>query len=71
MIVKTGPVPGGDVVQLVRALDRLAADAGSIQRCGKGFFSQSQLSVQTLLRVSIQPHVKTHALASVRTLQIM
>ena len=40
---------GGGVAQLVRASDRHAADAGSIPRCGKGFFSQSQLSVQTFL----------------------
>ena len=33
--------------------DRHIADAGSIPRCGEGFFSQSQLSVQTLLRVSV------------------
>ena len=46
---------GWDVAQLVRASDRHAADAGSIPRCGKGFFSQSQLSVQTLLRVSVHP----------------
>ena len=39
------------MAQLVRASDRHAADAGSIPRRGKGFFSQSQLSVQTLLRV--------------------
>ena len=44
------PSWGGDVAQLVRASDRHAADAGSNPRCGKGFFSQSQLSVQTLLR---------------------
>ena len=44
---------GGDVAQLVRASDRHAADAGSIPLCGKGFFSQSQLSVQILLRVSV------------------
>ena len=31
-----------------RASDRHAADAGSIPRCGTGFFSQSQLSVKTL-----------------------
>ena len=30
------------------ASDRHAADVGSIPRCGKEFFSQSQLSVQTL-----------------------
>ena len=39
----------------VGASDRHAADGGSIPRCGKGFFSQSQLSVQTLLRVSVHP----------------
>ena len=64
--MKTGPVPGGDVAQLVRASDRHAADAGSIPRWGKGFFSQSQLSVQTLLRVSVQPRVKTHICAHVK-----
>ena len=31
-----------------RASDRYAADAGSIPKCGKGFFSRSQLAVQTL-----------------------
>ena len=54
-----------------RTSDRHAAEAGSILRCGEEFFSQSQLSVQTLLRVSVQPscavawiniyaHVKDH-----------
>ena len=38
-----------------RASDHHAADAGSIPRCGKGFFSQSQLSVQTLLRCPYTP----------------
>ena len=51
----------GDVVQLVRASDRHAADAGSIPWCGKGFFSQSQLSVQTLLHVSVHPRLQSHA----------
>ena len=46
---------GGDVAQLVRASNRHAADVGSIPRCGKGFFFQSQLSVQTLLHVSVPP----------------
>ena len=41
---------GGDVAQLVRASDRHVADTGSISRGGEEFFSQSQLSVQTLLR---------------------
>ena len=38
-----------------RASDRHAADPGSIPRCGMGFFSQSQLSVQTLLRCMYTP----------------
>ena len=46
---------GGEVALLVRGPDRQAADEGSIPWCGKGFFSQSQLSVQTLLHVSIHP----------------
>ena len=62
---------GGDVAQLVRALDHYAADSGSIPRCSKGFFSQSQLSVQTLLCVSIHSHVQLHALISVHVLKIL
>ena len=57
-----------DVAQLVRASDRHAADADSIPRCGKGLFSHSQLSVQTLLRVYANPRVQLHALTSVRTM---
>ena len=41
---------GWDAAQLVRASDQHAIDAGSVPSCGKGFFSQSQLSVQALLR---------------------
>ena len=37
-----------DVAHLVRASDRHATDAGSIPLCGKEFFSQGQLTVQTL-----------------------
>ena len=48
-------VVGGDVAQLVRASDRHTADAVSIPRCGKGFFSQSQLSMQTVLRRPYTP----------------
>ena len=51
---------GGDVAQLVRALDHYAADSGSIPGCGKVFFSQSQLSVQTLLRVCPYTLVYNH-----------
>ena len=46
---------GGDVAQLVRASDRHAVDAGSISQCGKGFFPQSHLAVQTLLRCPYTP----------------
>ena len=53
----------GDVAQLFRASDRHAADAGSIAWCGKGIFFpgvnfQCKLSV---LPVSVQPRVQTHA----------
>ena len=61
----------GDVAQLVNTSDCHAIDAGLIPRCGKGFFSQSQLSVQTLLRLSLHPHVQTHAFTSVCTLMIL
>ena len=54
-----------------RASDRRAADAGSIPRCGKGFSSQSQLSVQILLRCPYNPRVQSHALTSVCTLKIL
>ena len=62
---------GGDVAQLVKALDGHAADVGLIPWCGKGFFSQSQLSVQTLSRVFIYPCVQSHALTSVCTLKTL
>ena len=38
-----------------RASDWHPADAGLIPRCGKGFFSLNQLSVQTLLRCPHAP----------------
>ena len=53
------------------ASDRHVADTGSIPRCGKGFFSQGHLSMQTLLRVSVHPRLQSHALTSVRTLKIL
>ena len=52
-----------------RASDRWAADAGSIPRCGKGFFSQSQLSMQTLLRCPYTQSVQSNVLTSVLTLK--
>ena len=54
-----------------RELDHHAADTGSIPRCGKGFFSQSQLSAQTLLSVSANCRVQSHTLTSVHTLKIL
>ena len=45
----------GDIAQLVRASDHHAADAGLIPPCSKGFFSQSQRSVYTLLRCPYAP----------------
>ena len=38
-----------------RASDRHVADADSISRCGQDFFSQSQLSVQTLVQCPYTP----------------
>ena len=58
-----------DVAQLLQRCQH-AADAGSIPRCGKGFFFQSQLSVQTLLRYLCTLHVHSHALTPVRKLKI-
>ena len=57
------------VAQSVRATGRHAADAGSIPRCGKGFSSQSLLSVQTP-SVSVHPREQSRALKSVRTIKI-
>ena len=49
-------------------LDQQATDAGSIP--GKGFSSESQLSVQTLSHVSIHLCVRSRVLTSVRMLKI-
>ena len=47
------------------ALDWDAAEAGLVPHCGKGFFSRSPLSVQTLSRCLYTPCVQSHALTSV------
>ena len=62
---------GGDVDQLVES-ESQAADASSIPWCATGFFvfSQSQLSVQTLLGRPHSPRVQSHDLTSVPTLKI-
>ena len=41
--------------------------AGSSPRCGRGYFSQSQLPLQTFLRCPYSPLVQSHASTSVRT----
>ena len=53
-----------------RASSRHAAEAGSILRYDKGFISQSQLWVQTLLRCPFSPCVQSHALTSMPTSKI-
>ena len=65
----------GDVAQLAeRAWDRHVADAGSIPRCGKGFFffffPDSTFS-EVSLTVSVHPCVRSRAFKSVRTLNIL
>ena len=45
-------------------------DAGSSPRRGKGFFSQSQLPVQTVLRCPCSPRAQSLASTSRRTLNI-
>ena len=53
-----------------KASDQHAADAGSIPRCGEVFFSQSQISVQTLT-VSVHRNMQSHAFTAARTLKIL
>ena len=45
-------------------------DVGLSAHCGKGFFSQSQLSVQTLLQCPDGPCVQSHAPASMHMLKL-
>ena len=49
-----------------RTSNRHAAEAGSIPRCGNGFFSQSQLSVQIFFGCPHSPRVQSYAFTSVR-----
>ena len=46
---------GWGVAQLVRASDRHAADAGSIPRCGKGFFPPESTFSADSLTVPVHP----------------
>ena len=52
---------GGDVAQLVRASDRHAADASLIPSAARDFSPRVNFQCR-LLRVSIHPCVKSHAL---------
>ena len=64
--VLSSQVRGEKCRSVGRASDQHAAEAGLSPWCGKGFLSQSQLSMQTLLRSPYSPRVQSHALTSVR-----
>ena len=64
------PTVGWGCSSVGRLSDRHTAEVGLIHWCGKGFFFQSQLSMQTLM-VSVHPRVQSHALTSGRTLMIL
>ena len=64
--VLSSQVRGEECRSVGRASDQHAAEAGLSPWCGKGFLSQSQLSMQTLLRSPYSPRVQSHALTSVR-----
>ena len=53
--VKRTDLTGRGCSSVARASERYPADAGSVSWCSIWVFSPSQLSVQTLLRVSVQP----------------
>ena len=53
-----------------RASDRHVADAGSIPRCGKRIFSQSQTFSADCFKVSVHPRAQSRAFTSLRTLKI-
>ena len=55
MMVSKGFLGGWGCSSFSRASDRHTADTGSIPLCSKGFFSQSQLSVKTLLQCPFTP----------------
>ena len=68
-----GQNPGTGIIQLIERPTKKPGgdiDAGSSPWCGKGLFSRSLLSVQTLLRCPYSPRVQSHASASVRALKI-
>ena len=45
---------GGDVAELVRASDWHVVDAGSIPRCGKGFFFYRRVYFQCVLSYGVR-----------------
>ena len=58
------------VINCQAGIAQLVERPSSSPRCGKGFFCQSQLSVQTvLLRCPYIPRLRSHATALVRTLK--
>ena len=64
-------IRGWDVARLVRASDRHAAEAGSIPRCGKGFFFPKSTFSADFLKASVHSRVQSHALTSVGTSKIL
>ena len=56
---------------VARTSDRQAADAGSIPRYRKGFFSPDLTFSADSLSVSVHPYVQSRALTSVRTIKIL
>ena len=67
--VKEKLARGGDVAQLVERRTGTPLTQLRFPRGRTGFFSQGQLSLQILLRVSVHPRVQSHSLTLVRTLK--
>ena len=66
-ICPPGRAVGLECSSVGRTSDWHAAESGLIPQFGKGFFSQSQLSVQILLQCPYSHRVQSHALTSVCT----
>ena len=62
---------GGDVAQLIEHRTGTPLTQVRFPEAARDILFQTQLSVQTLLRVSVHPRVQSHALTSVRTLKIL
>ena len=61
---------GSSVEKASGRKSRRKSNVGSSLPCGKGFFSQSHLSVQTLLQCSDSPRVQSHAPTFMPTFKI-